>query len=501
MLKNENTNPNVENQETNNGKKKKIALATVVLAGALAVGGIGVYTYSNGKVELKKDQITAEYGSKMPTNAEYYMEGNKIALKGVKIDVSKVDTEKVGTYDATATKGKKAYQFTVTVKDTVKPEVVLKDYLYAIAGKELKSSDMIKEVSDLAGIKSLSFKDAQVEVKDAKDSKDTVPVIALKYDKAGTQKNTLTVEDNNGNMTEVEFDLNVVGAYVGEVKNLKSEWNVVKDSKNMDYMKDITYDTTKVKSVTVDAKKVDTTKAGTYPIIYTVESTSGEKSNVTIPVNVVTKDDAKDLVSNGDKVYTTDNKEFTEKAEETKKEDTKKEESKDTNKTEDKETTDKKDTTTTDKKDITTTDSKTDSKTESSNTSSKNESNSSSSKHTHTWVAQYTTVHHDATGHNEQIQTGTIHHEATGHNETIYQGGYACNNGDFETTSANDMVNHSITCGAGYHSTKIAVGTRWVQDTAAYDEPVYGTRWVQDTAAYDEKVFAGNVCSGCGKKQ
>ena len=50
--------------------------------------------------------------------------------------------------------------------------------------------------------------------------------------------------------------------------------------------------------------------------------------------------------------------------------------------------------------------------------------------------------------------------------------------------------------GGGHH---IEYGTRPVT-TTVHHEAVYGTRWVQDSAAYDETVVDGYVCS-CGARK
>jgi hypothetical protein len=90
----------------------------------------------------------------------------------------------------------------------------------------------------------------------------------------------------------------------------------------------------------------------------------------------------------------------------------------------------------------------------------------------HTWVAQTTTVHHDAEGVNQQVQNGT--------QRVIY-----CNCGAVFYSGA-DRRAHDPENDHGY---------------SVWDEPVYETKWVETQAAYDETVTTGYICSVCGTAQ
>lgn len=121
-------------------------------------------------------------------------------------------------------------------------------------------------------------------------------------------------------------------------------------------------------------------------------------------------------------------------------------------------------------------------------------SNSNSSNNTTTPQKTCKTVHHDATGHTENVY-GTVHHDATGHYEQVATGSVVvCNGCGTEFATYNEWFVHSgdmESSGDSTHTyhTKSTYTQQWVQDSAAYDETVVtGTKWVQDTAAYDETV-------------
>lgn len=141
------------------------------------------------------------------------------------------------------------------------------------------------------------------------------------------------------------------------------------------------------------------------------------------------------------------------------------------------------------------------------------------SNHTHNWIPQYTTVHHDA-------QYNSVHHDVTGHYETqtvnegyyseepVYTEGYVTTcfgcgkttgdfGGDFDA-----FFSHVAEEGSRYGGVwkKVQTGTHqvwhdpvteqvWIENSPAYDEQVK----VSD--AYDEQIVSGYTCSSCGAIQ
>lgn len=120
-------------------------------------------------------------------------------------------------------------------------------------------------------------------------------------------------------------------------------------------------------------------------------------------------------------------------------------------------------------------------------------SSSSSATHTHNWVAQTTTVHHDAvykTVHHDATYT-TVHHDAVTEERHICNG---CGQDITGNESAHLKANILNGCG-GWHSEVVTV-------QAAYDEQVLvSAAWDEQvlvSAAWDETVTTGYKCSGCG---
>ena len=225
------------------------------------------------------------------------------------------------------------------------------------------------------------------------------------------------------------------------------------------------------------------------------------------------KDD-KEVASNDTKKEETDKKTEEKKEETSKKEETKKEETK-------KDTSSKTESSSSDKKQDNTTNTATPSqpaaskpaaskpaetkpstsKPSTNTNSGSNQGNStpapSKPAHQHNYVAQTHVVHHDATGHNEPY----IVQAAWDEQVTTYEDyDWACCNvcgADITNCINEHTYQHAINYeGGGWHT---EYGTRPVTTTIHHDA-VYGTRWVQDSAAWDETVVDGYVCS-CGARK
>ena len=115
--------------------------------------------------------------------------------------------------------------------------------------------------------------------------------------------------------------------------------------------------------------------------------------------------------------------------------------------------------------------------------------------HTHSWNAQTTVVHHPASGHNEQV----LIKEAWTEYKPIYEtvAIEVCNTcgADITANHSQHMKEHALKGEGGSRSAEYIqkqTGTETIAHPAEYE-----TRWVQDSAAWDETVITGYTCS-CG---
>lgn len=384
------------------------------------------------------------------------------------------------------------------------------------------------------------------------------------------EKKAVEIDNKTVETTTKTSDHDEIKKYI---KNA-DEIVIVKDAQNLDLEKAVNSlvseeQKAKVESVTVDDSKVDSTKAGTYPLTITVKlkaetteqniassttesSTESQDASTTekepdtvkdtVDVIVAEKKDAEDLLNKGSAVIgddskvevkedkknasndgkeeekktedsskqevsnKTDSKKEESKKEDTKKNDTKKEPSKQEktakNDSKKNETSNKSNTSTSNKKQETTKPSpstSTTTKPATNSGSNKDNSNKTETKpvHQHNYVAQTHVVHHEATGHNEPY----VVQDAWDEQVTTYEDyPWDCCNvcgADCTADPGGHAYQHAIKGEGGGHHTEY--DSRPVTKTVHHDA-VYGTRWVQDTAAYDETVVDGYVCS-CGARK
>ncbi|WP_279074352.1 bacterial Ig-like domain-containing protein [Amedibacillus dolichus] len=76
------------------------------------------------KLRLKENPLIIEAGSKISKNPAFYYEGNKSVLADIKLDVSNVDSSKLGSYTVKATYQGLEQTIQVEVKDTQAPQIV-----------------------------------------------------------------------------------------------------------------------------------------------------------------------------------------------------------------------------------------------------------------------------------------------------------------------------------------------------------------------------------------
>ncbi|MFR1144670.1 MAG: flagellar biosynthesis protein FlgM, partial [[Clostridium] innocuum] len=148
------------------------------------------------------DKLTVEYGDKLDNNKLF---DAKKSDKNIKVDkVQDFNAKKVGdqTLKVTFTDGDKTIQkdVKITVKDTKKPEIVLKkDKVTITAGDKLDLKDNVKSVKDPVD-GALKYSD-----KETKKSGYYIDKGKLNTKKAGTYEVIVKAFDVNGNKTEKKF--------------------------------------------------------------------------------------------------------------------------------------------------------------------------------------------------------------------------------------------------------------------------------------------------------
>ena len=126
--------------------------------------------------------------------------------------------------------------------------------------------------------------------------------------------------------------------------------------------------------------------------------------------------------------------------------------------------------------------------------------------HVHDWMEQTEIIHHDETGHFEEVKTGTrtvVDEEA--YEEPVYQMKCVCSACGYEADSVDEIGSHMDSHydpQLGYidasYSVQEVVTDVIRHPESSHEEPVFEKQWIVDSEAWDETVVTGYRCSTCG---
>ncbi len=257
--------------------KKKKMIAGIAVAVCFICTGAAIWYQNAVKISVKEN-IVLEFGEPVPGDAESYAKLGSLVKKKAVVDVTNVDSMKVGEYEVILKAGEKEKRISVSVKDSTKPEIKLRASEFdTVAGQELNAVDLIEEVTDLAGIRSVTFKDHMAEQDIVTINEAGIPDLKLKYDEEGEFENTVIAEDNNGMKREVNFTVNVRADYTAHVQGIGDI--TLEQGQLYDWMSGITYDE-RIKEVKANAEAVDINTPGEYDIIYILTGDDGSETEI-----------------------------------------------------------------------------------------------------------------------------------------------------------------------------------------------------------------------------
>lgn len=178
---------------------------------ALIILVITIFFTGCARMDLKADRFTLELGEDPADYESQYVSVKGVDLEDVNFDFSKVKTDKVGEYPATAKLKKKTKEFVLEVKDTTAPKITLKRDIQIQVGEALEITDVIAKVTEKSKEVNVKYSDQEHVIKNEKKKISGVSVQAevLQFDTEGTYEESLTVNDAQGNEKEYSFTVNV----------------------------------------------------------------------------------------------------------------------------------------------------------------------------------------------------------------------------------------------------------------------------------------------------
>lgn len=183
--------------------KKKVFISFIIILFLLVICGIVLVIFldeRDNRILLIKDEIVIEYGNTYNPNIEELIDTSKydfINLKEVRIE-NNIENEEnkdypaVGEYEINVYYKRKTLKQKIEVKDTVAPELSIKENIEIPFNTDLSTYDFkeLISVSDLSEVKDYDINFSNV------DSKSSGEYIAI-----------VTIEDIYSNKTEKEFKI------------------------------------------------------------------------------------------------------------------------------------------------------------------------------------------------------------------------------------------------------------------------------------------------------
>lgn len=256
-------------------KKKKFFIEMSIFIGVI-VFVVGVYLWLNAsRIHFVKGPYEVEINSVVDFS-KFVESVDGASIDDLKIDIEKVNMKKLGKYTVTYKIDDEEESIDVYVIDSQPPKVELKEIKVAV-NQNVKAEDVIKEIKDSTKTQAQFKKD-------------------YSFSKVGKQNVIVLVKDEADNKTEVETTIEVVedkkapqiiGDYFsvpyGKEVDLK-EYISVKDD----------YDSSP--EFIIEKGDFNVNKAGEYKIKCTAKDFSGNKSEKTVTVKVLGKDEKEKVV-------------------------------------------------------------------------------------------------------------------------------------------------------------------------------------------------------------
>lgn len=155
--------------------------------------GTGAFLFYRGmyQVEPAFSQATYELGDPISVELGDYLQGSDWSVGLGELDLSGVDRNQAGTYQAVVRHGGKEYLYQITIEDTVAPEIFLRDGpVYLAVNRRYTAEEVIAGVQDM---------DPKVKLSFAEDGGNRD---AISFQETGSFSCMVVAEDSSGNRSQ-----------------------------------------------------------------------------------------------------------------------------------------------------------------------------------------------------------------------------------------------------------------------------------------------------------
>jgi len=264
----------MKNEKKYKKRKKKSRLILPVSIIIIFCAGLGAYfyyeytnrVYSNCIVELGGQVQASDFLVDTTKTAEFTSE-------------TVFSTDKAGVYDVGIKADPFTYKCTLTVEDTVAPELTVKE-LTRTKEEAPSPEEFVESVTDLSGQPTIYYG------------------TAVSFETYGDIPITIVAEDASGNKAEEDTILHLVEEYDIEPPVIEGQLDktvYIGDSVSFKKGVVVTDNVDTDIEVQVDSSQVDINTAGEYTVVYTAEDSMGnmdlEEGTITVIEQLYTEDD------------------------------------------------------------------------------------------------------------------------------------------------------------------------------------------------------------------
>ncbi len=275
--------------------KKSRVWWTISLIGALLFLTVGGFFFHIYQVEPAFSEMVYEYGEHVSNDVEDYIRGSEWSVGLGELDLSEVDESSIGIYSAYVYHGNEEFRYSIEIRDTVAPEILLREEQVYLAWNESYSVEQI-----IAGVEDA---DANASVYFMRDG---ILLEEILLTEKGQHTLTLIGRDGSGNENLLEIAVIVDSA---PVLSGVQRYYLVPNSVP-DYLAAVTAmdetDGDLTAQIVVDDTAVNLSEEGEYVLCYEVADFYGLKTSAETIVTVAKATDIQELIGHRQISYLTD---------------------------------------------------------------------------------------------------------------------------------------------------------------------------------------------------
>lgn len=274
-------------EKGNVDKKGKPSRLILWAAGCFAAIGIGAFFFYFGfyRVAPAFDSVIYELGDTVSRDVSDYLLGMEWSVRLSELDISRVDTNRIGTYQAVVRHGRDEFLYEIIIEDTVPPVIIGKRAtVYLAMGREYPPEKLIESVTD---------RDPQIMLCFLKGEADSALVC---YEAPGCYDCVIIAEDSSGNRASVTVPVIVDSA--PEISGVQDIYLAL--GSQVDYLEQVTAwderDGDLTDRITVDDTGVILSQEGTYRLDYQVEDELGIDCVYYADITVVSPEELQQMI-------------------------------------------------------------------------------------------------------------------------------------------------------------------------------------------------------------